>query len=156
MRRAGIIHDLRNSLVLGVCNNCALFKCTAEHSNFYFLAAFSFGTIHILRQQKDSGLGGWDQKWQFFSDIKYFIHTYILYWVGGSEKVQNVLTYFLDGPYIAAIIVCLKNGQCTYSMGIQLQKFPPMSYTHKLCAIVNHCPSEHYSRANHCVLFKIP
>ena len=55
---AGIIHDLRNSLVLGVCNNCALFKCTAEHSNFYFLAAFSCGTIHILRQQEDSGLGG--------------------------------------------------------------------------------------------------
>ena len=154
MRRAGIIHDLRNSLVLGVCNNCALFKCTAEHSNFYFLAAFSFGTIHILRQQKDSGLGGWDQKWHFFLTLS-TVFT-LTYWVVVSEKVQNVLTYFLDGPYIAAIIVCLKNGQCTYSMGIQLQKFPPMSYTHKLCAIVNHCPSEHYSRANHCVLFKIP
>ena len=76
----------------------------------------------------------------------------LTYWVVVSEKVQNVLTYFMDGPYIAAIIVCLKNGQCTYSMGIQLQKFPPMSYTHKLCAIVNHCRSEHYM-ANHCVLF---
>ena len=91
MRRAGIIHDLRNSLVLGVCNNCALFKCTAEHSNFYFLAAFSFGTIHILRQQKDSGLGGWDQKWQFFSDVKYCIHTYILGgWVRKSTQCADV------------------------------------------------------------------
>ena len=150
LRQAGIIHDLRNSLVLGVCNNCALFKCTAEHSNFYFLAAFSCGTIHILRQQKDLGLGGWVQIGQFLLTLS-TVFT-LTYWVGGSEIVQNVLTYFLDGPYIAAIIVCLKNGQCTYSMGIQLQKFPPMSYTHKLCAIVNHCPSEHY-RANHCVLF---
>ena len=53
-------------------------QSTAEHSNFYFLAAFSCGTIHILRQQKDSGLWGWDQKWHFFSDVKYCIHTYIL------------------------------------------------------------------------------
>ena len=45
-------------------------------------------------------LDGWVQKLANFADVPYSIYTDIVQWVGmgGSEKLQKLLTSYMNGP----------------------------------------------------------